>query len=115
MTSAGAPSGSFSVSDQRLGGRAPCPHCSSPTAFRSSKQITPLFRETRLSCSNEECGWKGVASLIIERTIVQSAMPNLALPLAVAAPRQIRRDRFGKPLPANDDDVPTAPPAVAST
>ncbi|EGF94658.1 ogr/Delta-like zinc finger family protein [Brevundimonas diminuta] len=100
------------MKEQRLGGRAPCPHCCSPTTFRTSRQISPTFRETRLACSNDDCGWKGVASLIIERTTVQSAMPNPAIQLAVAPPRMVRRDRSGRPLPANDD-APPAPPAVA--
>lgn len=93
------------MKEQRLGGRAPCPNCSAPCAFRSSRQISPTFREVRLTCSNDDCGWKGVASLIFERTIVQSAMPNPAVTLPVAPPRIPRRDRTGRPIPANDDEA----------
>lgn len=99
------------MNEQRLGGRAPCPHCTSPTTFRTSRQITAVFRETRLSCSNDDCGWKGVASLIIERTIVQSAIPDPRIELVIVPPRVSRRGVSDIPAPANDDE--TLPSASA--
>lgn len=91
---------------KRYGGRVPCPHCRSAAATRSSREISPTYREQHLRCSNLDCGWVGVASVIIERTIVQSAIPNAKISLPVTPPR---RKPSGQPIPANDD----APPASA--
>lgn len=53
-----------------------------------------------------------MASLIFERTIVQSAMPNPAVTLPVAPPRIPRRDRTGRPIPANDDEAGAGATAI---
>ncbi|GLK49601.1 hypothetical protein GCM10017620_25740 [Brevundimonas intermedia] len=89
---------------KRYGGRVPCPHCGSASAARSSRGVSPTYRETYLRCSNLECGWVGVASIIIERTVVQSASPNPRVALPVTA---TRRKAAGAPTPqpANDDQV----------
>lgn len=82
-----------------------CPHCGALAKSRTSKVITPLFKELRFQCSNVDgddfCGHTFVASLVIERTVVQSARPNPRIRLPISAPRT-RRDYNGRPLPAND-------------
>ena len=92
---------------KRYGGRVPCPHCGEAAKTRSSRGISATYRETHLQCQNLECGWTGVASVIIERTIVQSANPNprIALPITVT-----RRKAANAPTstPAKDIDGATA-------
>lgn len=89
--------------------RLRCPHCDGLAKLRTSRDITPLYRELRFQCSNVEdlddqgaCGHTFVASLVIERTIVPSARPNPRIKLPIAAPR-VRRFDSGAPAPANDD------------
>lgn len=91
-----APSTRFSATNQpavfqtrkRHGGtlRVTCPHCSAIAKARSSKQLTPLFKELRYQCLDLECGHTFVASLNIERSIVPSSKPNPRIRLKVGLP-----------------------------
>lgn len=101
-----APSTRFSATNQpaafltrkRHGGtlRVTCPHCNSIAKARSSKQLTPLFKELRYQCLDLECGHTFVASLNIERSIVPSMKPNPRIRLKVGLPVAT--------TPANDAD-----------
>lgn len=85
--------------------RLRCPHCESLSKVRTTREVTALYRELRFQCLNVEgddpCGHTFVASLVIERTIVQSARPNPRINLPVAAPRT-KRLATGQPAAAND-------------
>jgi hypothetical protein len=87
----------FAKPRSRHGGtlRTICPHCQALAKVRSSKQLTPLFKELRFQCQDLECGHTFVASLNIDRTIVPSLKPNPRIKLKVGLPRPT--------LPANDD------------
>lgn len=78
-----------------------CPHCDSLATMRTTRAVTPLFRELRFQCTNVEgddaCGHTFVASLVIERTIVPSARPNPRIKLPIAPPR---KNRTALPAPA---------------
>lgn len=87
---------------KRYGGRVPCPHCGEAAKTRSSRGISPTYRETHLQCQNLECGWTGVASVIIERTVVQSASPNPRITLPIAITRR-KSANPATPSSANDD------------
>lgn len=69
-----------------------CPHCGGPAGARTSKLVTPLFKEIRYQCENidgeEPCGHTFVASLTIERTINPSATPNPRIQLPIGATRK---------------------------
>lgn len=88
------------IREKPHGGRCPCPHCAWGAVVRTSRRLSPLFYEQRLTCTNPDCGHTFVASLIIERTISPSAMPNPAIKLPIAPPRR-RVD--GTPAAANDE------------
>lgn len=88
---------------KRYGGRSPCPHCGATAPIRTVRKVSRTFFEHYLRCSNLDCGWTGVATFIIERTIVQSAAPRPGLNLPIAPVRIRRRAPSGMPLPANDD------------
>ena len=87
----------FAKPRSRHGGtlRTVCPHCQTLAKVRSSKQLTPLFKELRFQCQDLECGHTFVASLNIDRTIVPSLKPNPRIKLKVGLPRVVE--------PANDD------------
>lgn len=72
--------------------------------MRSSKTLTPLYRELRFQCTNVEgddpCGHTFIASFEITRTIVPSARPNPRIRLPQGMPRPT--------TPANDDGLPVA-------
>lgn len=78
-----------------------CPHCGSVAKMRTTRAVTPLFRELRFQCTNvegdEACGHTFVASLEITRTIVPSARPNPRIKLPIAPPRA---NRTALPSPA---------------
>jgi len=69
-----------------------CPHCNEIAVARTTREVTPLFKEMRFQCTNVEserpCGHTFVASLVIERTIVPSACPNPRIQLPIAPPRK---------------------------
>lgn len=93
---------------KRYLGRGSCPHCNGPTKVRTVRTVSPTFQEHYLDCQDqgdEACGWRGVASVVIERTIAQSARPNPRITLPLAAPR---RKPSGLPVPANDDTAAEA-------
>jgi hypothetical protein len=105
------PSGRFSAAHQpevfkkprsRHGGtlRTRCPHCQQLANVRSSKELTPTYKELRFQCSNTDCGHTFVASFTIERTIVPSACPNPRIKLKMGQPRPTK--------PANDDEPASA-------
>lgn len=96
---------------KRYGGRVPCPHCGEAAKTRSSRGISATYRETHLQCQNLDCGWIGVASVIIERTIVQSANPNPRIVLPIAVTRR-KSANAPTPTPANDDVVEAAAEAM---
>ena len=95
---------SFSKPRSRHGGskKLCCPHCRADAVVRSSKDLTPLYRELRLQCTDVDCGGTYVASFTIDRMIVPSQKPNPRVRLKVGQPRPT--------MPANDD----APPEVAA-
>lgn len=78
-----------------------CPHCGSLAKMRTTRAVTPLFRELRFQCTNvdgdDACGHTFVAALTIERTIVPSARPNPRITLPIAPPR---KNRTALPSPA---------------
>jgi len=88
---------------KRYLGRGSCPHCKGPAKIRTVRTVSPTFQEHYIDCQgDEECGWRGVASFVIERTIAQSGKPNPRINLPLAPPR---RKPTGMPLPANDDQA----------
>ena len=61
-----------------------CPHCRQVGNVRSSKELTPLFREVTFRCTNDMCGHCWVCDLIAVRTLSPSACPDpeISLPFA---------------------------------
>lgn len=84
--------------------RMRCPHCNALAKTRSSEAVTTLVRELRFQCTNVDgdnfCGATFVASLEINRMIVQSASPNPRIKLPIAPPRAPRSPRGPAALPA---------------
>lgn len=85
-----------------------CPHCGHKTITRTSEQVTPMVRELRLVCANDECNASFVAQLSFIRELRRSAMPRpgVALPVGPAAIATPANENA--PLPANDDVPPAA-------
>lgn len=79
----------FSKPGSRHGGtmKLLCPHCQSTAKVRSSKALTPLYRELRLQCTDIDCGGTYVASVTIDRMIVPSQKPNPRVRLKIGQPR----------------------------
>lgn len=88
-----------------------CPHCAEPSDIRSSKTITPTYREYFYQCPNIDCGhiWKAALSFV--HTILPSASPRLGLELPLAPKHPPANDRKPRTKPvtprdnANDDSV----------
>ncbi|WP_292682405.1 ogr/Delta-like zinc finger family protein [Novosphingobium sp.] len=62
-------------------GDMPCPHCGHETFRRSSRLITPTYREIFFACRNIACGHTFKGSLGYLYGISPSAIPNPALDL----------------------------------
>lgn len=75
-----------------------CPHCGTPAIARTSRAVTPIYREIHFRCDNIECGHTFAAALSILRTISPSACPNPAIHLPMSKPR--------RPQPPANDDLP---------
>lgn len=92
-----------------------CPHCGALCLTRSSVGETPLSREVRMRCDNDECGFSFVAQLVVLRELSPSAVPNpdIRIPRANQNLRGAARrpSNDDVPDPANDDhqhDTPAA-------
>ncbi|PZO87417.1 MAG: transcriptional regulator [Sphingomonas sanxanigenens] len=88
-----------------------CPHCRRPARVRSSRAVTPLYRQLNLQCTNVDCGHTYAAAIEILYSIVPSAHPDPAIDLRRAPPRRvpIAANDGGSvpgvtPPPSNDDD-----------
>lgn len=91
-----------------------CPHCGEPARIRSSRTVTPLYRQLNLQCSNVDCGHTYAAALEILYSIVPSAHPNPDIVLRRAPQRSApiaandgARVPEVTPRPSNDDDPVT--------
>lgn len=77
-----------------------CPHCQAPTTTRTSRAITPTYREIYYQCSDVFCGHTFVCSLSVLKTLVPSQKPSakVSIPFSpsIRQPSRI-------PLAANDD------------
>lgn len=60
----------------RIGIRMTCPACGSSCIVRSSKQVTPTYREAYLNCVNDECGWRGKGHAACDSTLSPSLIDN---------------------------------------
>ena len=96
-----------------------CPHCRSKAATRNSREITPVYREVYLACTNVLCGHTYKAGLHIVSTISPSAIPDpdIVLPFAVVTRARgllgFTAANDDLQTPANDAD-PLALPTPAS-
>lgn len=64
------------MSEAPIRPRIPCPHCGQNLRIRKSQGLTPVYREAVFECRNEDCGWRGKASIEITHTIAPSDIPN---------------------------------------
>lgn len=89
-----------------------CPHCKGPARVRTSRAVTPTYRQLHLACLDTLCGHTFAGSIEILHTISPSACPDPAVHLRIAPPRRrAANDNRGLdvplPLPlsaaANDD------------
>jgi ribosomal protein S27AE len=87
--------------------RIKCPHCGAGAKLRTSKTLTPLYREIYYHCSNLFCGHTFMATHEIVRTVAPSRMPNpdISLPMLPAAAARAQ----SLMRPANDHDPPAQP------
>jgi hypothetical protein len=88
-----------------------CPHCVTPGAVQSSRQITPTYKQFYIACRNPLCGHTWLAELHVVHSITPSAMPNPDLQIRMGPTMaQIIRTasdvaaRINGP-PANDDEA----------
>lgn len=84
-----------------------CPHCEGPTRTRSSRAVTPLYRQLLRACLDVECGFTFGVEVAITHGISPSARPNPAVELRMAPPRKraANDNLAGSEVPAaaNDD------------
>ena len=80
----------------------PCPHCKSRAQVRSSRGVTPTYRQLHLVCRNIECGHTFGADITVTHTISPSACPDPAIELRQVSSRK----------PANDNRDPGVSPAI---
>lgn len=57
-------------------GKARCPHCDSTAVVRSSRRLSPIYREQIMQCTNAHCGHTYVVGAEVLRTLSPSATPN---------------------------------------
>lgn len=77
-----------------------CPHCGSRMITRSSNQVTPLVRESRLDCDNPDCDFVATGQIALVSTRRRSKRPRAGVELPV------RPANDETPRPANDDALP---------
>lgn len=88
-----------------------CPHCAQSARVRSSRTITPTFKQLQLQCQNVECGATYGAVLEIVHEIAPPAVRNPEIHLR-AVPVRTRAEP--PPLHPANDCGPEVPPARAA-
>lgn len=69
--------------------RMRCPHCNCAATCRTSRQITPTYRELYYECTNLFCGCTFHSSESIDYILVPSAIPDPSIDIPVRPmPRQ---------------------------
>lgn len=93
-----------------------CPHCDSASRTRSSRTISPTYRQAIAACTNAECGFTFGIGVEITHAISPSATPNPAIQLRQSPPRHRRPANDTHPFAANDGAVrgPEVPPIAAN-
>lgn len=88
-----------------------CPHCDTPGAVRTSRQLTPTYKQFYFACRNESCGHSWLAELTVVHSITPSARPRAGLHLRMGptfAQMLSASAEGGVGItgpPANDDEV----------
>ena len=77
-----------------------CPHCKAQAIRRTSREVTPTFREIFYVCGNAACGHTFKASLSYDYGLSPSAIPDPAVDLPL---RPLAREDVIKPDPPPDD------------
>lgn len=76
--------------------RTKCPHCGGHLVTRSSRSVTPLYKQKVLHCRNPDCGASFGYGGGITHQISPSACPRPGVDLPNSVPR-------ARKPPANDD------------
>ncbi len=79
-----------------------CPHCGGPTKVRTSRGITPTYRQQELYCKDIDCSFVFGVELSITHAIRPSFRPNPAVELRMAPSRRWVSNDVGLSA-ANDD------------
>ncbi|WP_227369855.1 ogr/Delta-like zinc finger family protein [Halomonas sp. M20] len=66
-----------------------CPHCGDKTRIRTTKTLSPIYREAYVQCTAPECGWSGKARVEIAETFNPSRQPNPDVRLFVSPEARI--------------------------
>jgi len=76
-----------------------CPHCDQRASVRTSRSLSPLYRELSYQCTNVECGHTFKCGLEILCSLSPSAMPKpgIDLPLSTTPQALTRRRLLAEP------------------
>ncbi|MFA6125055.1 MAG: ogr/Delta-like zinc finger family protein [Sphingomonas sp.] len=80
-----------------------CPHCGGRAIIRSSIMFSPLVREMRMACDDDDCAHTFLCQISVVRTIRQSLRPNPNVSLPLGNPNVGRGSLRQPERPANDD------------
>lgn len=87
-----------------------CPHCGGAARIRTSRALSPTYRQLSVGCIDPECGHTFGAELTITHTISPAARPNPNISLRQVPPRR-RPANDDQPAAANDERGPGVPRA----
>lgn len=85
----------FVQDDDHRTGDLRCPHCRSTTIRRTSREITPTFRELFYLCRNPACAHSFKASLSYDYGLSPSAIPDPSVDL----PMRVMERTAGETIP----------------
>lgn len=60
----------------RTSKRPRCPHCGEPAIVRTSRELSPIFREQTMQCTNPSCSFSYVVGMEVLRSLSPSGVPN---------------------------------------
>lgn len=87
-----------------------CPHCDKRATIRTSRQLSPLLKECRFSCTDVMCGHTFVAYLEVKYTTSPPARPSPAVRLPLS--EHVDRPRLAQSLQADLVATVTGPRGV---
>jgi hypothetical protein len=80
--------------------RLSCPHCDAYARVRTTYKLTKTYREMRIECTNDACGFVWLIGMEALRTLCPSDQPKPEIDIPLATDRSVASSTTAAPIAA---------------